>query len=109
MLLAAEAVDDIPVIGSSLAGHVLATLDVFGLHLLSAAVATDVGAHRAPCDNATDSGEISTASATDLVPENAADYGAGNRPRNVDAASLLHDLFALDPASLLGWSDPRAD
>ena len=77
------------------------------MHLLSAAAA-DVGAHRAPRDSAADSGDILTASATDLVTENAADDGAGNRPGNVDVASFLNDLFALDPASLLGWSDHRA-
>src|SRR5450759_3476261 len=47
MLLAPEVVGDIPVVGLGLAGHVLATLDVLGLHLLSAA-ATDLGSHRAP-------------------------------------------------------------
>ena len=77
MLLAPEVVGDIPVVGSGLAGRVLATLDVLGLRLLST---TDVGAHRGPCDSATDSGDIVTASATDLVTENAADYGADNRP-----------------------------
>ena len=56
MLLAAEGVGDIPLVGSGLAGHVLATLDVLGLRRLSAAVATDVGAHRAACDSATDRG-----------------------------------------------------
>jgi hypothetical protein len=108
MLLAAEGVGDIPVIGPGLAGHVLATLDVLGLHRLPAAVATDVGADRAPCDSATESGDILTASTADLVTENAANYGADNRARNVELASFLRDLFLLDPASLLGWSDHRA-
>ena len=75
-----------------------------GLRLLST---TDVGAHRAPCDSATDSGDIVTASATDLVTENAANYGADDRARNVELASILRDLFLLDPASLLGCSDHR--
>jgi hypothetical protein len=107
MLLAAEGVGDIPVVWSGLAGYIFAALDVLGLHLLSA-VATDVGAHRGARHSAADSGDILTAPATDLVTENATDYGAGNRPGNVGAASILHDLFALDPASLLGWSDHRA-
>jgi hypothetical protein len=91
-----------------MAGYAGATLDVLGNHLLSAAVATDVGAYRAPHDSATDSGDIPAASATDLVTENAADDGADNRPRDVGAASFLNDLFTLDPASLLGGADHRA-
>ena len=55
----------------------------------------------------TDGGDIVTASATDLVTENAANYGADDRPRNVELASVLRDLFLLDPASLLGCSDHR--
>jgi hypothetical protein len=105
MFLAPEVVGDIPVVGLGLAGRVLATLDVLGLRLLST---TDVGAHRASCDSTTDGGDIITASATDLVTENAANYGADDRPRNVEIASILRDLFLLDPASLLGCSDHRA-
>jgi len=107
MLLAAEGVGDIRVIWTGLAGYAFATLDVLRLHLLSA-VATDVGAHRGPSDSAADRGNILTASAADLVTEYAADDGAANSSRNVGAASLLHHLFALDPASLFGWSDHRA-
>ena len=106
MLLAAECVRDIPVGGSGLAGHVLATLDVLRNHLL---FSTDVSAHRGPRNSATDRREILTATATDLVTENAANYSAGNGPGDVGFASILNDLFALDPASLLGWSDHRAD
>jgi hypothetical protein len=109
MLLAAEGVGDIPVVGSGLALHVLATLDVSGLHLLSAAIATDVGAHRGARYRTTDSSEILTASAADLVTENAANDGADSCPRNVKVASFLRDLFLLDPASLLGRSNHRAD
>ena len=72
MLLAPEVVGDVPMVGPGLAGYVLATLDVSGLHLLSAAAATDLGAHRAPGDSATDGGNSLTASATDLMAENAA-------------------------------------
>ena len=101
MLLAAESVSNIPVIGSCLAGHILATLDVLSLHLLST---TNVGAHRGPCGSATDSGDIVAASATDLVTKDAADDCADNRSRDVDLASLL-DWLLLDPASLLGSRD----
>jgi len=104
MLLPAEVVGDIPVIGSGVAGHAGATLDVLGNHL---PFATDVGTHRGPRDSATDRSEILTATATDLVTENAADYGAGDGPGDICFASLLNDLFALDPASLLGRSDHR--
>ena len=109
MLLAPEDVSDIPVVGLGLAGYAGATLDILGTRLLCAAVATDVGTHRGSRDSAAGSGDILTASATDLVTENAANDGAGNRPRNVDPASLLNDLLALDPASLLGCSDYRSD
>jgi hypothetical protein len=79
------------------------------LNLLSAAVAADVGAYHAPHDSATDSGGIPAASAADLVTENAADDGADNRSGDVGVASFLRDLFTLDPASLLGRADHRAD
>ena len=104
MLLAAESVSNIPVIGSCLAGHILATLDILSLHLLPT---TDVGAHRAPCDSATDCGGIVAASAADLVTENAADDCADYRSGNVELASILN-LLLLDPASLLRSRDDRA-
>src|SRR4029450_13477934 len=79
MLLAPEVVGGIPVVGPGLAGYVLATLDVSGLHLLSAAAATDLGAHRASGDSATDRGDSLTASAADLMAENAAAHGTDQR------------------------------
>ena len=102
MLLAAESVSDIPVIGPCLAGNILATLDILGLRST-----TNIGAHRAPCDSATDCGDVIAASAADLVAENAADDCADNRSRDIDLALTL-DLLPLDPASLLGSRDDRA-
>ncbi|MDO8596111.1 MAG: hypothetical protein Q7R45_05760, partial [Sulfuricaulis sp.] len=61
-----------------------------------------------PRDSATEGGDILTRSATDLVTKNAANHGADNRPRSIDLAPILRDLFALDPASLLGCSAHRA-
>lgn len=108
MLLAAEGVGDIPIVGMGLAGHIFATLDVPGLYRLSIAAATDIGAHRGPRYSPAGSGDILTPSASDLVTQNAADDGAGNRSGNIDAASFLGDFFAFDPASLFGRADHRA-
>ena len=111
MLLAPEVVGDIPVFSSGLVGRAGATLNVprLRLPLLSTGVAPDVGAHRGPGDSATDGGNVIAASVTDLVAENAANEGAGNRPGNVSAASLLRDGFVLYPASLLGRCNHRVD
>jgi hypothetical protein len=106
MLLAAEIVDDIPVLGPGLAGYAGATLDVLGDYLLPAA---DIGAHRSARSSATDSGEIIAATTADLVTEYATDYGTGNCAGYVRTPPLLHDLFTLDPASLLGRSDHRVN
>ena len=108
MLLAAEVIGDIPIVRAALAGCAGATLDVLGMHLLAAAVATDVGADRGPRDRATGRGDVLAAPATDLVTENAADDGARDGRRDVGAAAILHDLLALDPAALLGRSDHGA-
>jgi hypothetical protein len=107
MLLAAKVVSDIPEVGSGLAGHAFATLDVLGYRFLSAAVATDIGAYRGPGDSAADRSKIVTASVSNLVPENTADDCSGNRAGNGVVSTLCH-LFALDPASLSWWPDHRA-
>jgi hypothetical protein len=106
MLLTRELLGDIPVVGSGLAGYVLAALDV-AAHL-SAVVATDIGTHHAAHDNTTDGGDVPTAAATDLVAEDAADQSTDDRAGEVRAASHLNDLFAFDPASLYGCSNDRA-
>ena len=87
MLLAAEVVSDIPIVGSALAGRAGATLDVLGMHLL--AVATDVGADRGARDRATGGGDVLAAPAADLVTEDAANDGARDGRRHVGAASIL--------------------
>ena len=109
MPLASEVVADIPIVGAGLAGYAFATLHIPGISLLRATIATDIGAHCCPRDGATGSGDILTASATNLVAQNAANDGAGNRSGNVGVASIRNDLFALDPASLFGWTDHRVD
>ena len=70
---------------------------------------TDVGAYRRPRDGAAGSGDILAASAADLVPENAANDGAGDCCGNVRGTALLSDLFTLDPAALLGCPNYRPD
>jgi hypothetical protein len=107
MLLAAKVVSDVPEVGSGLAGHAFATLDVLCNRFLSAAVATDIGAYRCACDGSADRSKIVTASVADLVPENTADDCSGNRAGNGVVSTLRH-LFALDPASLSWWPDHRA-
>ena len=106
MLLAAEIISDIPVVGAGLAGYVFATLHVPCLCLLLST--TDLGAYCAPCNGATDSGDIVAAAAADLVTKNAANDRADNRPGNVDLVLCLGNLFLCDPAALLGSSGYRA-
>jgi hypothetical protein len=77
------------------------------LRLLSPAESTDVGAYRGARSSTTGRGDILTASATDLMTENAADNGSRDGPGNTDIASLLSDLLALDPAFLLRCGDHR--
>ena len=67
MILTAEVVGDIPVGRAGLSGYVLATLNVLGGYLLTAACATHVGSHHGTCDSATSGGKVLTAAATDLV------------------------------------------
>lgn len=92
-------------LGFGLAGYGFVALDVLGKRLLLAAIATNPGAHRSPCDGTADRCEILTGSAAHLVTENATNDGVGNRPRSGRAASVLDDVPALDPASLLGCVD----
>ena len=99
MLLSAEVVGDIPIVGPRLAGHVLATL-----YVLRLPATIDVGTYCCPPHGADDGGGIVTASAADLVTEYAADYAADNRARNVVSAL---DLFLLDPAALFGSRNYR--
>ncbi len=70
VFLTPEVVGDLPVGRTALAWSIGAMLYVPGCRLLTT-IATNVGAHRCPRDNATGSGEILTASVTDLVTENA--------------------------------------
>ena len=106
MLLTAEIISDIPVVGAGLAGYIFTALHVPGLRLLLST--TDLGAYCAPCNGATDSGDVVTASAADLVTKNAANDRADNRPGNVDLVLCLGNLFLCDPAALLGSSGYRA-
>ena len=102
MRLAAEGIGNLPIVGTGLAGHAFATLDIPGVNLLPTIIAAHVGAHRGPCDCAAGRGDILTASAPNLMAENATDDGPDDRPGDIDATTLLNNLLAFDPASLLG-------
>jgi hypothetical protein len=104
MLLAPEVVGDVPEIRPGAAGNAGATLDVLGVDLPTAAAC--IRADRGPGDRAASRGYVLTASAADLVSENAADDRADDRSWNVGAAGpIVDDLLALDPAPLLGRAD----
>src|SRR5688572_27402143 len=107
MILSAEVIGDIPVVGPRFARHAGTLLYVLGFCLL--ACAPDVGANRSACHSATDGGDILTASATYLVTENAANDGANNRTGNIGTATRLRNLFALDPAALSRCTQDRVD
>ena len=79
------------------------------MRLLGTTVATDAGAQRRAGDGATGSGNILTAAATDLMPENAANHCPNDCTRNIGAASILNDLFLLDPAAALSRAKHGAD
>ena len=108
MLLSAEVVRDIPIVRPSLR-YIGATLYVLAVHVLSAAATPNVGAQRGPSDSTTDSSDIPSTPAPDLMPENTANYPSRNRRGNVGAvAAILYDLLALNPATLLGLTDDRS-
>src|SRR6185295_515429 len=100
MLDPAEVVSDIPIIRLQLALHVFATLDVRAVDGLLAS--SDVGADRAAGNRAADGSYVFSVSATDLMPEHAADDRADDRAGNVDPATFFMGLAGFHPASLLG-------
>src|SRR5258706_9198799 len=95
MVLAAEAIGDIPVRRRS-ARHVLAALHIAGI---AAAVAAGVRADRGPGEGAAHGRRIVAAAAADLVAEDSADDRTGDRAAGV----VLAHFLALDPATPLGW------
>ena len=105
IFLAAKSVGHIPVSGLCLARCAGATFDVLRAYLIATAVTTDIGTQCSAAESACDSGDILAAPAADLVTENSADDGAGNRSGNIGVVSILRDLFALHPASLFWWPD----
>ena len=99
--LSAERVRHIPVIRWRVARNARAPLDVLAIDF---AVATDVRADRATGDCAARRGDISAASAADLVTENPADHCACDRAANVRRAAPF-DFLTLDPTTLFGGAD----
>src|ERR1700694_1850479 len=106
MLDAPEVIRDVPVVRPSSARDGLATLNVAIVYGLPATI--HVRPDRGTGDSAASCRDVPTASATDLVAENAADDPADDCARNVGAAAIFDDLLALDPATLLGRADDRA-
>jgi hypothetical protein len=101
VLLAAEVVGHVPVVGSRLVRHRSAALHVLRRDLAGVAP-VHVGTHRSPADDADRRGHVLAAAAADLVAEDAADHRTDDRARHVRAAAVLAHLLALDPAALLG-------
>src|SRR5579862_8026730 len=100
VLDAAEDVAHVPIFGRA-AGGGFAALHVAGFHV---AVASGVGANGAAGDGTADGRCVIAAASADLVAENAADQGAGDRAADVRAVTL-DDLLALDPAALVRRAD----
>ena len=101
-----EVIGDVPVFRSGIAFDIDAALGIPAVNLSSAA--THVGPNRRASDSATGSGNIPAASASDLVPENAADDCADDRSRDIGSVvSVFNDLLTLDPATLLRRADYR--
>src|SRR5438034_6459294 len=107
MLDAPEVVTHVPVVGLTGARHVLTTLDV--LVIGNGPAASRVCTDRGTGYGTPGRGDVSAASATDLMAENTADDPADDRTGHIGAAAIFDDLFSLYPATLLGWTDHRVD
>ena len=104
---APEVVGDVPVFWAGGVLDIGAPLNILTVYLSSAA--THICPYRRASHSATGSGDVPAASASDLMPENAADDCPNDRPGDIGpVASLFNDLLALDPATLLRRSDHRA-
>ena len=80
------------------------------LHVLAAdygTATTHVGPERTARNRATRRCDVASASAADLMAENATDHGAGDRATDIGPAAIGYDILPLDPAPLLGRSDDR--
>lgn len=109
MRLTAEDIGHLPIVWTGLAGNAFATLDISSGSFLSTIVSAHVGADRGPCNCAAGRGDILTASAPNLMAENAANDGSDNCPRYIGATTLLNDLLAFDPASLFRGTEHGMD
>ena len=76
MLLTTEVVAHIPQLGSRLIRHIGAALDVLRAHLLWLTIATGLGTNCAAGDGPANGGDIVAPSATNLMPDYAANQGA---------------------------------
>ena len=103
---ALEVIGDVPVFWSGIAFDIDAALGILAVNLSSAT--THVGPYRRASDGATGSGNIPAASTSDLVPQDAADDCANDRPGDIGSIiSVFNDLLTLDPATLFRRADDR--
>src|SRR5438105_14404431 len=100
MLLPAEVVGHVPVVGSRIAWRVRAALHVLAVHRRPAVVAIHVAADRRTGHRPADRRGRVAAARADLVAQDAADHTADDRARNIGIAVVLDDVLALDPAAL---------
>src|SRR2546423_13022540 len=98
MFWATAIVGDIPVVRPA-AGDVLAVLNVLAVAIAASA---RVGADSRAGDRAARSGNVSAASASDLVTEHAADDRSSDRTGDI---GLTADPFTLHPATRLRRTD----
>src|SRR6202011_1296351 len=108
VLKAVEVIHYIPVVRTRRTGNDSAALDVLAVH--PARAPSGVGADRGSRYSTAGRQHVPPATATDLVPEHAADdranYRAGHVRRRL---RWLDDLLALDPAALLRRTDHHAN
>src|SRR4029450_8318306 len=103
---AAELVGHVPVARLRRSRNSSATLHVLRDDLPAPAI--DVGTHGRARDGAHSGGDVVAAPATDLGPEHGAENAADDGARHVGTAAGA-DLLLLDPTTLLGRSDNRAN
>src|SRR5205823_5101245 len=90
---------DIPIVGLCTGGIFLAALYAKLAVSVGPIVASNIASYRRSCHRSTGSRDISTAAATHLMAEHAADNGTNDRARDVDLAStIIPNLIAIDPA-----------
>jgi hypothetical protein len=105
--LSAIVIFDIPIIGLSARGHLLASLDRAFAVAVVPVVASDVGANRRAGHGAASRRNVSSATATHLVADHATDNGADDGPGHVNvSAAFFAYLLAINPTTRL-WSGAK--